>query len=268
MIRGKKPIDPGPLSIVVIDAGNTKVALARWVEGDVFDVRRVPRTDTEAIIAALEEVRSHCENATRQAIVIASVVPPVTEMLRAYIEDKLNLRLFIVGENTPLPMEVSVREPAAVGVDRVCSAAAAYSRTGHACAVVDVGSAVTIDVVNDDGVFRGGAIFPGLKMQAQSLADHTAGLPLVEPNAPASAVGRDTAEAIRSGVCFGLVGAIRNIVERVATEDNAWPRVIVTGGGSDILRDQLDFVDCLVPDLCLMGIGLSYLKRIEESYGA
>ena len=254
----------GPLSIVVVDVGNTKIALARWVEGNVHDVRRLPLADRDGVLAALEEVRGLCENTVRQAIVIGSVVPETTAWLCEYIENTLDLRPFVIGDNTPLPVEVAVSEPSAVGVDRVCSAAAAFVRTGHACTVVSVGSAVTIDVIDDDGVFRGGAIFPGLQLQAQSLADHTAALPYVEPAVPASAIGADTQTAIQSGVCFGLVGAIRNIVEHIATEGNRWPQVVVTGGGSVLLQDQLDFADSMVPDLCLMGIGLAYMKRIEE----
>jgi type III pantothenate kinase len=266
-LTGIKKEEFGPISIVVIDVGNTKVAVGRWVEGNVYDVHRVPRGDRAGVIEAIEAVRARCENQVRQAMVIASVVPETTAWLCEHIENELDLRPFVIGDNTPLPVEVAVTEPVAVGVDRVCSAAAAFVRTGHACTVVSVGSAVTVDVIDDDGVFRGGAIFPGLQLQAQALADHTAALPLVEPTVPDSAIGASTQAAIQSGVCFGLVGAIRNIVEHIATEGNKWPQVVVTGGGIPLLQSQLDFVDSLVPDLCLMGIGLAYMKRIEEMTG-
>jgi type III pantothenate kinase len=93
------------------------------------------------------------------------------------------------------------------------------------------------------------------------LSEHTAKLPLVTPAMPLSAVGRNSIEAIQSGVCYGVVGAIRGIVEQIATEQNRWPQVVLTGGGSAALKDRLDFVDSWAPNLCLMGIGLAYMRR-------
>jgi type III pantothenate kinase len=263
MISGKTK-DLGPLSIVVVDIGNTNVAVAQWVNGNVKDVQRVPTSERTAV-HALDEVRKRCENKKRQAIVIASVVPSETQWLATHVEDTLDLRPFVVGNDTPLPLEVDVREPSKVGVDRVCAGAAAFARLGQACTIVDIGSAVTIDVIDDEGIFRGGAILPGLLVQVKALAGQTAGLPLVKPDFPASAIGKDTREAIQSGVCFGLLGAIRGIVEQIATEANKWPYLVATGGGAVVLKNHLDFVDAFVPDLCLMGVGLAYMKRLEES---
>lgn len=259
--------DPGPISIVVVDVGNTNVAVARWVDTDVFDIERVPNGDRDAIIAALDSVRGKSENKQRQAIVIASVAPQVTAWLCEYIEHDLNLRPFVIGENTPLPIEVSLPDPAVVGVDRVCAAAAAFHRTGHACTVVDIGTAVTVDSVDDEGIFRGGAIFPGLRLQSQALSDYTAQLPRVSPDSPGCVLGQNTTEAIQSGLHYGLVGAIRNIIETIATDAQRWAQVVVTGGDAERLMDQLDFADNVVPDLCLMGIGLAYIKRVRESIG-
>lgn len=259
--------DLGPLSIVVIDVGNTNVAIARWIETDVFDVVRVPAEDRDAIVAALEMVRGKCDNQKRQAIVIASVAPEVAAWLCEHIENDLNLRPFVVGGNTPLPIEVSLPDPEMVGVDRICTAAAAYHRTGHACTVVDIGTAVTIDSIDDEGVFRGGAIFPGLRLQSQSLSDYTAQLPRVSPDSPGRVLGQNTTEAIQSGLHYGLIGAIRNVVETIATEAKRWAQVVVTGGDAERLVNELDFADNVVPDLCLMGIGLAYIKRVRESIG-
>jgi type III pantothenate kinase len=260
--------DVGSLSIVAVDVGNTNIGIARWVQGDLLDVRRVRTADGGRVREVLDEVRAGCENRQRQAIVIASVVPAVTGWLSEHIEEQLDMRPFVIGGNTPLPVEVAVREPGRVGVDRVCCAAAAYDRLKEFCVVVSVGSAVTIDVIDGQGTFRGGAILPGLKMQAKALAEHTAVLPEVEPVMPGSAVGQDTIEAIQSGICFGTAGAIRGIVEQIATDENKWPPVIVTGGGAEIIRARLDFADRFVPNLCLMGAGLAYMKRVAREMAA
>ncbi|GJM26962.1 MAG: type III pantothenate kinase [Phycisphaerae bacterium] len=259
--------DLGPLSMVVVDVGNSSIKLARWVDGDVKDVERVDSTDQAAAFRALDVVRDKCENELRQAIIIGSVVPEVTGWLADHIENELELRPFVVGQNSPLPIEVDVPDPSSVGVDRVCTAAAAFDHTGHGCTIVDVGSAITIDLIDDDGVFKGGTILPGPELQAKSLKTHTAQLPMVEKLSSDDVIGKSTDAAIQSGIHFGICGAIRGIVEQIATSENRWNQVVLTGGGAESLKEHLDFVDSWVPDLCLMGIGISYIKRAAEMRG-
>ncbi len=260
--------DLGPLSIVVIDIGNTNTGIARWVEGNVEDTRRVTTGDTTELVSALDEVRSLCENQERQAIVISSVVPEAAEYLASHIEQELDLRPFIVGQNTPLPVETAIEKSESVGIDRVCAAAAAFSRTEHACVVVQIGSAITIDLIDDDGVFQGGVIFPGMQLQASVLEEKTAQLPNVELTVNASVIGKNTEQAIQNGIVCGVAGAIRGVVEAIASERNQWPQVVMTGGGCQFLKEKLDFIDSWVPDLCLMGVGLSYIKRMSQIHGA
>ncbi len=259
--------DLGPLSMVVVDVGNTSIKLARWVDGDIKDVERVGSHVQADVFRALDVVREKCENEMRQAIIIASVVPEVTGWLADHIENELELRPFVVGQNTPLPVEVDLPEPSLVGVDRICTAAAAFDHTGHACTIVDVGSAITIDLIDNDGVFQGGTILPGPYLQARSLNSDTAQLPLVEKMLAGNVIGKSTDAAIQSGIHYGICGAIRGIVEQIATDENRWNQVVLTGGGAEALKDDLDFVDSWVPDLCLMGIGIAYIKRATEMRG-
>lgn len=251
----------GPLSIVVVDIGNTNTRIARWLEGEIADIAYAASDDDAGVRAALADVRQRCENQERQAIVIASVVPRQTEALAGHIDADLALRPFVVGGNTPLPMEVGVREPERVGIDRVCAAAAAFDHIGRDCVVIDVGSAVTVDYVDAAGVFQGGAILPGPGLQAKVLAESTAQLPLVKLTPGHPAIGKDTASAIAAGICVGLAGAVRGIVEEIATIAGDWPQTVMTGGAAGLIADRMDFVDNHVPNLTLMGVGIAYLKR-------
>jgi len=253
--------DLGPLSIVVVDIGNTHTRIARWVEGEISDLRCGASGDEGEVHGMLAAVRQRCENQQRQAIVIASVVPQRTAALAEHIDRDLELRPFVIGDNTPLPLEVAVRAPEQVGIDRVCAAAAAFDHIGRACVVVDVGSAVTVDFVDDAGVFQGGAILPGPLLQAQALASGTAQLPLAKLSPGTPVLGKDTASAIASGICVGLAGAIRAIVEEIATIAGDWPQTVLTGGAAGLIADRMDFVDNQVPNLCLMGAGIAYIKR-------
>ncbi len=101
--------------------------------------------------------------------------------------------------------------------------------------VADFGTAITIDCVNDEGVFQGGAILPGLDMAAKSLQAGTAQLPLVELSNPDWVFGKDTRQAIVGGLVYGARGALRELVETYATELGHWPVVILTGGDAALV---------------------------------
>ena len=121
-------------------------------------------------------------------------------------------------------------EPHKTGIDRILNVAAAYEQMGKACVVVDAGTAVTVDVCNDQGEFLGGAILPGAALQFQAMNQHTAALPKVELADPTEPIGTSTASAMQLGVFHGIRGAVKELVENYVMELGNWPEVIATGG--------------------------------------
>ena len=101
--------------------------------------------------------------------------------------------------------------------------------------------------------------------QLSALHEHTAALPEVEPAIPELPYGRDTVEAMQAGVCRGLIGAVRALVEGYAASLNRWPQVIATGGDLKLIAPHCDFLDTLVEHLTLRGIGLAYTKHLEAA---
>ena len=193
-------------------------------------------------------------------VVICSVVQKLCNVITEKFELALDITPNIIGRDIPLPMDVDLEDLKSVGKDRVVSAAMAYDRIGQAVAVASFGTAITIDCVNDDGVFLGGAILPGLTTSAKSLSEHTSALPLVEIVPPAGPWGKNTLQAISSGIVFGAAGGLREITERFANELGHWPELIITGGDAKIIASHCNFVKAVVEDLLLMGIGLTYEK--------
>lgn len=249
---------------MVIDIGNSSIKLGLWCDKAVTGSVRVPNDDTAGLAKAIARLLGRQADDAPTDVAIASTEPNVLKLTRSMLVDG-GAEAFVVGEEIPLPVPTDVEVPEQVGVDRLCSAAAAHDRTGHACIVIDFGSAITVDLIGDDGVFLGGAILPGLAMQRAALHERTAALPLVEPSLPKSPVGRSTQEAIRSGIVYGTVGAVRGLVERFAGRLGTWPQVLATGGDLELLKDECDFCDSLVPDLGLMGVGLAYARWRRDS---
>jgi type III pantothenate kinase len=249
---------------IIIEIGNTKTSVATWVDGSVRSALHVSTVDESAFSEAFQAHRDGIPHGKVAATIIGSVVPVALERVRAHVTDQCEREPLVIGETIPLPMDVGVTDKKAIGVDRVCEAYAAFERLKTGCTVVALGTAITVDLVDDDGVLVGGAILPGVRMQLTALHERTAVLPQVEPGFPDQPFGRSTAEAIQTGVCRGVVGAIRNIVEGYATHLNRWPQVLASGGDLTLLQPHLDFVDTFVADLALRGVGLSYSRHLTE----
>jgi type III pantothenate kinase len=161
-----------------------------------------------------------------------------------------------------LPIDVAVEHPERVGLDRVAAAAAANQLRSatRAAIVVDTGSAVTVDFISPDGAFRGGAILPGIEMAARALHEFTDLLPLVSLNdltLPPPARGVSTVTAIRGGLFWGLVGAVRELIAKLSANSPQAPELFLTGGAAAHLVGPLEMPCRYEPHLVLSGIALA-----------
>lgn len=261
---GMSRIQPAD-SLVVIDVGNSRIGIGVAEEGTLRNVRRFRADQPDAWRAGLREAWNSTDGARRRAIAMASVAPLHDQRVFVAAVDDLGEEPLRIRDDIPFPMPLRIDNHDEVGVDRICSAAAAWDRVREPCAIASFGTATTIDCVNAEGEFLGGTILPGLEMGLAALHDRTAQLPQVELAAPGTVFGRNTHDAIRAGIVFGAIGALREVVERFATELRTWPQLILTGGSAPLIAPLADFADAVVPDLCLMGVALSH--RIAAAGG-
>jgi type III pantothenate kinase len=162
-----------------------------------------------------------------------------------------------------VPLTIRVDEPARVGIDRLLAALAAdrLRQRDRAAIVVDLGTAITVDLVDADGAFAGGAILPGIATAARALADQTDALPQVALeflDKPPAALGKSTVPAIESGIYWGAIGAIRELVSQLSAPFQTRPDLFVTGGASRQVADLLKTHGAVrhMPNLVLSGIAL------------
>jgi len=258
-MMGVEPAD----ALLAIDIGNTRIGLGIWDSDGLHDTRRVALAKPDDWRPALADAWKSIDS-RRRAVVIGSVNPKGAMQMQELAEDVSGIAALRIRDDLPLPMPLDIENPEEVGVDRVCSAAAAYDRIGGACAIASFGTAITVDCVSPDGRFLGGAILPGFELSYQALHTGTAQLPRVGNAAPASAFGKNTRDAIVNGVAYGAVGALREIVERFAPELHEWPQLVLTGGNAPLVAELADVVASVVPDLCLMGIALAHRKAAGQ----
>jgi type III pantothenate kinase len=247
--------------LLIIEVGNSHVSVASAIDGVVRAESRFTHGEIWQAVDYAGEVWDALPDDRARAIAAASVVPAVFQDLQGRMQERLTQEVLVVGRDLHRPMSIALEAPELVGIDRICAAAAAYETARRACAVASFGTAITIDCVNDEGAFLGGAILPGFYLQAHALAEGTAALPEVSVEETGHVYGVDTQEAIRNGVLYGAAGALREITERYATDLGAWPLLIVTGGGAELMRRHCDFIDHVVPDLVLRGIALAYRRH-------
>lgn len=250
-------------ALLILEVGNSHVSVATSVADQVYTNFRFNLGDESAITKAAEESWAALPTDRMRAAAAASVVPAEIDRLRESIPKIIGEPLRCVGRELHRPLSLALEEPDLVGLDRVCAAAAAHETIGQACAIASFGTAITVDCVNDEGAFMGGAILPGLSLQARSLHAGTAQLPEVEIASPTGPFGTDTTSAIRNGVVFGVVGAIREIVERYAEALGRWPDLVATGGHAELISANCDFIDRIVPDLCIRGIALAHKRHFS-----
>jgi type III pantothenate kinase len=176
--------------------------------------------------------------------------------------------------NKDVPLAIEVDFPERLGTDRLMAAFAAnrLRRADRAAIVIDLGTAIKVDVVTRGGAFAGGAILPGLAMSARALEEQTDALPRVAVDtwrAPPPALGKSTEPAIEAGLFWGAVGAIRELVEHYANEFGPSPDVFASGGASQLVAGVLSQRHGLrilhVPHLVLGGIALLGLQTLAES---
>ncbi len=248
-------------ALLIFEIGNSHVSIATSIDAKIYTHQRFDLGSEQPLADAVRESWDALPSDRLRAAVAASVVPRELDRIQRDMPDIIGEQVPAVGIELHRPMSLALEHPESVGIDRICAAAAAYDTLKRACAVASFGTAITIDCVNDEGAFLGGAILPGLGLQARALASGTAQLPDVTIQTPDVVIGNNTEEAIQIGVLFGAVGALREIVERYAEELGNWPELVITGGNAELIHEHSDIVDHHVPDLCIRGIALAHRRH-------
>lgn len=240
---------------LVADVGNSRIKWGRCSAVGVTDSVSLPPDDP----AAWQEQLQHWEVAAPGVWVITGVHPPRRERLASWLRQRGHTVQVLDGWRQ-LPLRVRLEHPERAGIDRLLNAVAANSRRppGKPAVLVDAGTAVTVDWLDEDGAFAGGSIFPGLHLMAQSLHQYTALLPLIEsPRAVPALPGTSTRAALEAGIFWAVAGGIRAIIGELSARARTTPEVFLTGGNGLILSSTLERGIHLWPQMTLEGVRLA-----------
>ena len=237
----------------VVDIGNTRIKWGKCSAAAVEKVVSLPLDDPAAWQTQLQDW--HIQE--KKTWIVSGVNPKT----RTALIDWLGVHgqdVLLLDDPAQLPLRVKLERPDHVGMDRLLNAVAANSRRpqGTTAVLIDAGSAVTVDWLDEEGAFCGGAIFPGLRLMTMALHSYTALLPLITISKPSPALpARSTPEAVEAGVFWTVVGGINKIVERMAGKGK--PLVFLAGGDTGLLAPCMDRPSLLWPEMTLEGIRLA-----------
>ncbi|HCW51897.1 MAG TPA: type III pantothenate kinase [Clostridiales bacterium] len=256
--------------LLVVDIGNTNIVAGVYRDGSdrlLFHLRLStdPNRTADEYGLLLKGFFEHNDLSLKdvKAIVMSSVVPPLTPVMETTFEKYFRRRPLVVGPGIKTGMNILYEDPREVGADRIVNAVAAFSHYGGPLIVVDFGTATTLDAISADGAYLGGAIAPGIGISTEALFEHAAKLSRIELVRPKSVIGKTTVASMQSGIIFGVAGQVDELVRRMKKEMDGNPKVVATGGYAELIAEETSTIDVVDPLLTLEGLRLIYLKNRE-----
>ena len=260
--------------LLVVDIGNTNTVLGIFDDDNLRFRYRVAtnlkRTSDELVATLFNMLNIHKISIDDiDDTIIASVVPDIM-----YSWQSCNRKIFgkdpiIVDHTTDTGIVIDYDSPREVGADRIVDSVAVYNKYGGPSIIVDMGTAITFDVVTSDGRYLGGSIAPGIRLAQDGLFRNTAQLPKIELKNPTTAIATTTPESINAGIVYGYIGLIDGIINQIQTElrdkynVTSKINIIATGGYSELISYESKYINIIEKDLMLDGLKLVY-ERIKK----
>jgi type III pantothenate kinase len=243
--------------LLAIDVGNTQTVLGLYDGETLRDHWRVATEShrsgdelgalLEALVPDLDAIDGVC---------LSSTVPALVRSYQDFVARFTPARLLVLGPGVRTGVPVRSDDPREVGPDRIANAVAVKNRHGVPAIVVDFGTSTNFDVVSSDGEWLGGVLAPGIEISMDALFERAARLFRVEFTTPPTVIGKTTAASLQSGLVYGFVGQVDEIVTRIRGELGTEARVIATGGLADLIAPHSRTIELVDPWLTLEGLRL------------
>ncbi len=252
--------------ILAVDIGNTNITLGGYSGGEIKFVSRLatdPRRTSDQYAVEIYDIMrlSGSDVAELSGAVIASVVPAVGTALKCAIKRLTDLDAVVIGPGVKTGVNIKIDNPAQLGADLVAGAAGVVDKYKMPCIVIDMGTATTLSVLDENGTFLGGSIAAGVGLTLKALTSNTALLSEIPIEAPKNVIGRNTVESMQSGLVLGTAAMIEGLVARIEEEMGQSCTVVATGGRAREIVSHCSKEIILDDNLLLDGLIKIYNKN-------
>ena len=252
--------------LLAIDIGNTNIVIGCIKDDEILFEARIATDRTRTSDQYGVEIKNMLEafGVSREDIgdcIISSVVPPVFNSVRTGVIKVIGKQPMVVGPGLKTGLNIHVDMPSQVGSDRIVIAVAALAEYEAPLILVDLGTATTIEVVEQGNVYMGGVIIPGVKVSVDALTSRAAQLPGISLDQPKNVIGKNTVDCMRSGIMYGTAGMIDGIVDRMEEELGHKSTLVATGGMAQFITPLCRHEIILEKDLLLKGLNIIYKKN-------
>lgn len=252
--------------IIAVDIGNSNIVIGCFEKNELRFVERLSTNhrSTEMEYTVMIKTILELHGMSGEHIdggIISSVVPPLTDTLRAAMERLGCGEILVVGPGIKTGLKILLDNPAQLGSDRVADAVGALDLYPVPLILIDMGTATTISVIDHDKSFLGGMIIPGLRVSLESLTNRTSQLPTISLTPPKKIIGTNTVECMKSGIINSTASSIDGIVERIEEELGEQCTVVATGGLANVIIPFCKRKVILDETLLLKGLWIIYRKN-------
>ena len=255
--------------ILTVDIGNSNIVIGGVQEDEILFEARLRTESTKTSDEYCLDVKSLMEvygvdAGQVEGAIIASVVPQVLNSFQTAIKKLTGKTALVVGPGLKTGLNILLENPGQTGADLVVGSVAALREHKPPLTVVDMGTATTISVIDKNGAYLGGCISPGVKISMDALTDRTALLPGLQLDQPKRAIGRNTVDAMRSGIMMGAACMLDGMVERMEEELGYKTTVIATGGIAKFIVPLCNREMIYDKDLIVKGLVALYKENIKR----
>ena len=245
-------------NIVAIDVGNSETTVGvgnnlSW-KSYRYTTRKTITSDELFMMFKTTIDPESINDENLDGSIICSVVPQITDSVIEATKRFTSKTVKNVGPGIKTGLKVNIDNPKELGPDRIANSVGGFKMAKKTAVIIDLGTATTFDIVNYKKEYLGGSIAPGIKISLEALTSKTSSLKSVEISNPKSVIGKNTYEAIQSGLILGHASMIDSMLEKIILEIDSEPKIIITGGLGEIIQPILNIETIYSKDLTLNGL--------------